>query len=405
MALEAGAPPRILCVDDEPRVLEGIQRTLGLDFEVTTAPGGAEAIELLKSQGPFCVTISDMRMPGMDGAAYLKQAAELAPDCVRMLLTGHADMEAAIKAVNEGRLYRFLTKPCAPEALRRSVDDAVTQHRLITAEKQLLEQTLYGVIKVLTEVLSLANPIAFARASRVRHLVALLCRDLNIADAWQFELAIMLAHIGCVGLSSELLTRAFGNQPLEAKEKELVSGAPRVAYGLLEGIPRLEVSLGILAELTNKPAPLRDVRCDGVAGRTAWGTHLILLSERADQLRTAHGLHKMMSGMEAEKHFDPTLLAAFLKLDPLQIDPNADQQREVKEITARELKSGLVLIEDVRSKAGVVMVKAGQEVNQTVLQLLKRMGERDNLVEPLKVAAVAQKAAAPKSSEAVRIRL
>jgi CheY-like chemotaxis protein len=403
MALEENEVPKVLCVDDEPRVLEGIQRTLGLDFDIVTAPGGAEALELLKAQGPFCVTVSDMRMPGMDGATYLKHAAEIAPNCVRMLLTGHADMEAAIKAVNEGRLFRFLTKPCAPEALKRSVEDAVAQHRLIQAEKQLLEQTLYGMIKVLTELLALANPVAFNRGARVKRLVTALAEQLKIPDIWQFELAIMLAHVGCVSLPQELLKKAFSNTPLDAHERELVNGAPRIAHSLLENIPRLEVSLGILAELGGKPPPLKGHKLDTIKGRVAWGTHLILLAERADALRQAHGLTKMQTGLIADKHYDEAVLATLGKMDLTRLEPDLMDPSANREISASELKIGMVLIEDVKSKAGAVMVKAGQEVTPTVAQLLRKMADRNNLVEPLKVAGALK--AAPASPGEIRIRL
>lgn len=398
------ACPRILCVDDEPRVLDGIQRTLGLDYEVSTATSGAQALELLKSSGPFAVTVSDMRMPGMDGAAYLKRATEVDSTCVRMLLTGHADLEATIKAVNEGRLFRFLTKPCTPEALRAAVEDAVNQHRLILAEKQLLEQTLYGMTKVLTDLLSLANPVAFSRASRVKRIVSELASELGVDGAWQFELAIMLAHVGCVGLPQELLTKAYNNQPIDAKERELVLGAPRLAHSLLENIPRLEVTLGILSELgAHKPPPLKDVQLSTQAGRVAWGTHAILLAERADQLRLSLGTKNMLSVITNEKQFDPFLLAALAKIDPGKLAPVGETGHEERHVTAQELKIGMVLVEDVRSKAGVLMIKAGQEVTPTVAQLLRKMSARDNLVEPLKVAAAARHSGA--ASPVVRIRL
>src|SRR5689334_3893257 len=86
---------RILCVDDEPRVLDGMRRTLGMSFDVKTAEGGAQALALLGGGERFALTISDMRMPGMDGAAYLEAAADKDPDMVRMLLTGQSDMQAA----------------------------------------------------------------------------------------------------------------------------------------------------------------------------------------------------------------------------------------------------------------------------------------------------------------------
>lgn len=103
---------KILFVDDEPSVLDGFQRLLRREFDVSTALGGYQALALIKSSGPFAVIISDMRMPEMNGAEFLARVREKAPDSVRMLLTGHADLDTAIEAVNRGNIYKFLTKPC-----------------------------------------------------------------------------------------------------------------------------------------------------------------------------------------------------------------------------------------------------------------------------------------------------
>jgi DNA-binding NtrC family response regulator len=117
--------------------------------ESTTATSGKAGLERLSSDGPFAVVVSDMRMPEMNGAAFLAQVRERAPDTVRVLLTGQADLDSAIAAVNEGQIFRFLTKPCAPEMLISSLRAAEEQHRLITAERVLLEQTLHGAVKAL----------------------------------------------------------------------------------------------------------------------------------------------------------------------------------------------------------------------------------------------------------------
>src|SRR5262245_17980905 len=106
--------PRILCVDDEPNVLEGLALHLRRKYEMSTAANGPDALALLEREGPPEVIISDMRMPGMDGATFLSKARQLYPDTVRMLLTGQSDMASAIKAVNDGQIFRFLTKPCGP---------------------------------------------------------------------------------------------------------------------------------------------------------------------------------------------------------------------------------------------------------------------------------------------------
>src|SRR4029450_8454251 len=98
---------------------------------------GAEALELLKTE-PIAVVVSDMRMPQMDGATLLSRIRALYPNVVRILLTGQADTQAAIAAVNEGQIYRFLTKPCPPEVLVQELENAVELSRLMTAEKELL---------------------------------------------------------------------------------------------------------------------------------------------------------------------------------------------------------------------------------------------------------------------------
>jgi DNA-binding NtrC family response regulator len=132
---------RVLFVDDELNVLEGIQRTLRKQVELQTASSGAQALRLIGASGPFAVVISDMRMPAMNGAQFLARVREQEPDTVRMILSGHADLEATIAAVNEGQIYRFLTKPCPTDQLLAAVEDALNQHRLLTAEKVLLELT------------------------------------------------------------------------------------------------------------------------------------------------------------------------------------------------------------------------------------------------------------------------
>ncbi len=90
--------------------------------------------------------MSDMRMPGMDGATVLTRARAVQPDTVRVLLTGQADMEDAVAAVNDGNIFRFLIKPCPRPVLVRALTDAVDQHRMITAERVLLERTLRGSV-------------------------------------------------------------------------------------------------------------------------------------------------------------------------------------------------------------------------------------------------------------------
>ncbi len=134
--------PRVLCVDDEPQVLAGLGQALRRRFDVTTAEGGLEGLRALTQAGPFTVVVSDFRMPGMNGAEFLRRVRNVAPDTIRILLTGQASLEDTISAVNEGYIFRFLGKPCPTPDLIKALDAAVEQARLVTRDRELLESKL-----------------------------------------------------------------------------------------------------------------------------------------------------------------------------------------------------------------------------------------------------------------------
>ena len=162
---------KILLVDDDNNILDGYRRSLSREFVMETAMGGQQALKLAADNGPYAVVVSDMRMPGMDGIQLLSKIKAQSPDTIRVMLTGNADIDTAINAINEGNIFRFLNKPCSKEMMAKTLTAALVQYRLVTAEKQLLEQTLSGSIQVLTEVLSLVNPAAFSRAERARRYI------------------------------------------------------------------------------------------------------------------------------------------------------------------------------------------------------------------------------------------
>lgn len=126
---------KVLCVDDDPQLLAGLRRLLHAQYTIATASDGVVGLETLSREGPFAVVVSDMRMPRMDGATFLRHVGEQAPDTVRVLLTGEADMDAAIAAVNEGSIFRFLRKPCSREVLTETLRAAVTHRRAAKARK------------------------------------------------------------------------------------------------------------------------------------------------------------------------------------------------------------------------------------------------------------------------------
>lgn len=185
--------PTILCVDDELNVVESMKLNLRRHYKVLTAQSGMEALQILQQHTEVAVVVSDMRMPEMDGAKLLAEVKSAAPNVVRMLLTGYSDIDAAMRAVNEGQIFRFLTKPCEPEHLLATLEAGVEQHRLITAEQVLLQRTLLGSVKALVEVMALSNPMALGRAVRIRNTVRKLAKAARLSQTWRLEFAAMLS--------------------------------------------------------------------------------------------------------------------------------------------------------------------------------------------------------------------
>src|SRR5579883_220705 len=126
---------QILCVDDEPHILSGIALNLRRRYEVLCAQSGTQGLELLKRHPDIAVIITDMRMPGMDGAQFLVASREIRPDAGRILLTGYSDITHAIAAVNSGRICRFLTKPCAADQLIEAIESAIEEHEAAIARR------------------------------------------------------------------------------------------------------------------------------------------------------------------------------------------------------------------------------------------------------------------------------
>src|ERR1022692_4876094 len=200
-----------------------MERQFRRQFEIRTAVGPVLGLQAIAEAGPFAVVVSDLRMPVMDGVEFLTRVRAISPDSVRVMLTGQADMEAAIAAVNQGNIFQFLTKPCPSGTLTRALNSALEQYRLITAERELLEQTLRGSVGVLSEILSLPNPVAFGRAQRIRRYVVHMSARLDLPGRWQFEVAAMLSQIGSVTVPPEVMDKYYRRDPLTPEETQILA--------------------------------------------------------------------------------------------------------------------------------------------------------------------------------------
>ncbi len=375
---------RVLFVDDEPNVLDGIRRQLRNRVDLETATSASAGLDIIRQQGPFAVVVSDMRMPEMDGARFLAKVNEISPQTVRMVLSGHADLESTIAAVNEGRVFRFLLKPCNSETLFGVIKNGIEQYRLVHAEKHLLENTLNATVKVLFNVLGIINPVAQRRAAQIQRFADAAAEALKLQPGlWQYHLAAMVSQLGCITLPQEMLARALGGQALNDEERRLYESHPEVAGKLLGTIPRLEAVAAMVAgqmqvpsrELANGNAATWEPEKIGAA--ILWAA--MQFDRHVSQGRIPEQAAQLVD--QAAPGLPPAMTQAMVKA--LADDSGLVMTRSV---TVRDLEVGMTIEADVMSQRGARLVPRGTEVTSTVLERLRAVAGGIGLVEPIRVS-------------------
>lgn len=350
---------RILLVDDEQAVLDALCRQHRKRYKLTPACGAGAGLKAIAEQGPFAVLVTDYQMPWMNGTQFLVKAMDLAPDTVRIMLTGQADLRIAIEAVNQGHIFRFLTKPCEPAIFQAGLDAALEQYQLRHAERLLLEHTVRGSIEVMAEVLALANPTAFGRSTRVRHYVQHIVTSLKLPDAWQYETAALLSQIGCVAIPNDLFDRILTEGSLPPDQTAMLERHPQIASDLLSKIPRLQTVAEIIRYQRARPPA-----CAAVDRAVLIGASILSAALDFDDLITL--------GAEPEQALG-ALRAEGGKykrrvLDALATAEVFTGRTDVRLVSLSQLQVGMTLEEEVRNSKGTLLVSRGHEVSEGSLE-------------------------------------
>ncbi len=368
----------ILLVDDEVMVLSSLSRTLfEEDYgEILTAENGLEAIEIIKKTPKLNLVISDFHMPGMNGIDFLVQARKLSPDTTRVLLTGVADLDMALNAVNKGSVFRFLLKPCPTEIFIGAVKDSIRYNQLILGERELLSKTLNGSIKVMIDILEVQNPFIFAQASRLRKLAHNLTIALHIEDhLWEIELAALLSQIGAVTIPQETLIKQIKGFELNESEREMISSIPGMGRQLIKNIPRME----IVAEAVGNQncTYLNCIEPGSPKGKDIPIISRILkIIMDYDRFREIY--HTSIAAIETmqirESEYDPVFLDVFftkvLNRDELIASRLSKPKMGEKQIFVDDLKIGMVLTRDVSDKHGTLIVAKGTLITEVLMYKL-----------------------------------
>jgi len=400
----------ILLVDDEIKVLNSLSRTLSdEDFdEIKIAKNAREALGIVKNTPDLALIVSDYHMPGMNGIEFLEQVRKSSPDITRILLTGAADFAMALESINKGYIYRFLLKPCSPEIFLAALKDGVRQNELILAERELLNKTLSGSIKVMVDILSLLNPAVFTQSGRLRDMARDLSETLYLeVEPWEVELAALLSQIGAVTIPNPILESWQKGEPLNEAEMRMIQSIPQMGRILINNIPRLEKIAAAVG--------YQNCAYNGPAGSNAPTKNQIPLMARILKvivdfdilLQKTHNPSIVFQNMRAqEADYDPHILSAFRlmtlrnyslnsyqpsvhKLLSEEYEQNKDNwsefreielqgetpseyqvsgaQKGEKELSVDGLKAGMVLSRDVFDKYGALIVSKNTIVTDVLI--------------------------------------
>jgi response regulator RpfG family c-di-GMP phosphodiesterase len=372
----------ILLVDDDIDILSGFQRNLRKYFKIKTASSAKEALEIIRESPPFAVIVSDFDMPVMNGIEFISIVRKSHPDTVRIILTGYADMNTSINAINEGNVFRFLTKPINTEKLIYAIKDSIEQHRLLTLEKELLSKTLKGSIKILIDILSAFNPEAFELVSNVRKTARMLGENLGMKNLWEIEIAALLSQIGYVTLPFDTLQRKLNGVELSQTETSLINSLPQISHDILDNIPRLEiVADAILYQnrfFDGSDAPTHHVK----------GENIPLISRI---LKISNDFNQYIQrGIQPEtailKMQDQSNIYDIKILEILFKDFNIKYQGYVaKNVAFRKLRVGMILAQDLLDINNYVLITKNRELTDVLIMKLVNIGKTREIQEPIKV--------------------
>lgn len=395
----------ILVLDDDEALLLVLTKLIRREgYRTLTASRAAEALNIMERER-VAVVLSDNLLPDLSGTEFLQQVRQRWPDTIRLMLTGYADAQTAVAAINDGHVYRYMTKPWSADELRAAIRDSVRFYELIRENQRLyqlsvsqslqlrrlndelekkvaartaeieaknraLEENLLDVIRLLTSVQELRNASMAGHAQRMAEAARWLARELGATEAEQrdIELAATLHDIGKLGLPDRVLQKDTFS--LGKDDHELIRQSPLLAEGLLATVPRLH-SVAFLVRHQGERWNGRGYP-DGLAGEAIpLGSRIIAVIAAYE----SHGGERQVLSQGEGHRFDPTVVREFLRY--LDVRRIAAQARTELRLLPQELTEGMTLTRDLYTGRGLLLATSGKEVDRPTLDKIRNFHKVD----------------------------
>lgn len=424
--LQNTAVATVLLVDDEPNILRALRRVLRQEpYTVLTADDGEQALAVMR-ESVVDLVVSDSRMPGMDGAELLSRIQQEWPDCRRLMLTGHADMTSTIRAINEGQLYRYIAKPWSDDELRQILRQALAHHqaereqrrlealtraqnRELAALNESLEQRVaarttelrevadmldlaYGELKrsyvtatqVFSSLINQRLPRNLQTNAQVSDLVKAFAETHDLDEELKRSLlmAAALYNLGKMTWDDRILNAP--SERLFAADREAYKRYPVTGEGLLMALDYLEDTAKIIRHHRERwngsgyPDHLKDEQIPYGARLLGLAVDFIelqrgMILQRRLPRDDALTLLKKLSG----RVYDPQLCEAFVTLCIEQAPDLGLAGQSVMSLDTRRLEPGMILVRDLHSESGMLLLNEGKQLTRGLIDRLMRFEETE----------------------------
>jgi response regulator RpfG family c-di-GMP phosphodiesterase len=407
-------PGRLLLVDDEENILKSLRRVfVPLGYEVHIALGGAKGLEILEAE-EIDVIVSDMRMPEMDGAAFLKQAAEKWPNIRRLLLTGYAELESAISAINEGKVDLYLNKPWNDDDLTMKVKQVLESKRLkeknLKLEAKVLDQNLElkklnasleekvrirtlelhealesvkemndSTIQVLSSVVEMHETEGKGHCRQIADYAKKIAETMKLPENVINDVYVggLLYNLGKIGLADALRTKPINKQTPEElaafQQYPLYGEAALMQFKPLKGIADVLAShreridgKGFPKQLTGDDIPIGARIVSVVVDYLEMQAGLLV----DESLTAGQALHFIQNNVG--KRYEVKAVEAFTEI----VESIPEEREALQEVilTGVDLDPGMVLTRDLRTEKGLVLLHKGMELSQPYIDKINQIG-------------------------------
>ncbi|WP_186392092.1 MULTISPECIES: HD domain-containing phosphohydrolase [unclassified Pannonibacter] len=377
----------ILVVDADVKVLTAFQQLLGSKFQIVTARSAVEAVAWIERNPSVAVVISSLNLPDIDGVEFLKSVTDFAPVAARIMLTADRSLEVARRAVNEANVLMHLLKPCPADEIENAIRSGLAYHNRVLKEKNLLEKTLSGSVKLLIDMLALFHTDAFRKTTVMRQQALKVAKALGLKKIWELEMAVMFSPLGEALLPREILSRYRSAKTLTDPQRELLARAPEQSRDLLRNIPQFERIAEVLY-YSGRGFDGSGFPTDGPTGKDI-PLHSRILKILIDLWYASPDTGVDLAAFEAlninRRQYDPALLKV-VRACLLETEQSLTERSQIIACHIRALRPGDILIDDIITDGSHELVLSrGHQLTETTIKRLSQFDRLTGLRQPIRV--------------------